>query len=172
MGAFVHGRTVFTMIKNFNPPYKLGLVLFCLGLLFLTCIMSWNSAAGNQSVYPLEQPDRSSPRATLQTFLDSMNSAVQAFKLGKGDEARRLVEPALECMNLEKEPPALKRFIGLDSALYLKEVLDRVEIPAEQDIPDAKAVAGGTHLPLDYPAHRDHHCAVRAQILDWAVSLH
>jgi len=69
-----------------------------------------------------------------------MNSAVEAFKRGQRDEARRLVEPALQCLNLEKEPPALKRFIGLDSALFLKEVLDRIEIPSEQEIPDAKAV--------------------------------
>ncbi len=68
-----------------------------------------------------------------------MNSAVEMYKQGK-QGARRLAEPAIQCLNLEHEPPALREFRGLDSALYLKEVLDRIEMPAEQDIPDAKAV--------------------------------
>jgi len=69
-----------------------------------------------------------------------MNNALEAFKRGQRDEAKSLVVPALQCLNLEKEPPALKHFIGLDSAIYLKEVLDRIEIPSYQEIPDAKAV--------------------------------
>lgn len=142
MGAeiSVHGTMVFTMIRNSNLPHKLGLVLFCLALLFPTCIASGNSADGNRSIHPLEPPDRSSPRATLKTFLDSMNRAVEAFKNGKRDDAKRLIEPALQCLSLEKEPPALRHFMSMDSALYLKEVLDRVEIPPEPEIPDAKAV--------------------------------
>ncbi len=135
----VHGTMVSRMTRNPNLPYKLGLVLSCLVLLFSTCIASGNSIARDQSVYPLEPPDRSSPRATLRTFLDSMNRAVEAFKNGKRNDAKRLIEPALQCLSLEKEPPALRRFIGMDSALYLKEVLDRVEIPTEQEIPDAEA---------------------------------
>ena len=128
------------MIRNSNSHHKLGLVLFCLGLLFSTCVTTGTSIAEDQSIYPLASPDRSSPRATLKTFLDSMNRAVEAFKNGRSDLAKSLIVPALECLNLEKEPPALKHGIGLDAALYLKEVLDRIEMPADSEIPDSKAV--------------------------------
>jgi len=96
-----------------------------------------------KALYPLEPPDRSSPRATLQTFVTSMNSAVEAFKRGRTDEARSLGLPAIQCLNLEKESPALRHFVGVDAALYLKEVLDRIQIPPDGEIPDAQAVETG-----------------------------
>ncbi len=102
--------------------------------------MSANIAGATQDVHPLAPPDRSSPRATLKTFLDSTNSAVEAFKRGHRDEARALVEPAIGCLNLGKEPPELRYALGRDSAIYLKEVLDRIQIPPDEEIPDEKKV--------------------------------
>jgi MscS family membrane protein len=93
-----------------------------------------------QALYPLAPPDRSSPRATLKTFLDSMNKAVEAVKRGHRDEVRSLIEPAIGCLNLEKEAPYLSHVVGFSSALCLKEVLDRIEIPADEDIPDEKTI--------------------------------
>jgi MscS family membrane protein len=132
--------TVLIMIKNSNRAHALAAVLCCLSLLFSPCIACGNGIAGDQPIRPLAPPDRSSPRGTLRTFLDSMNSALDAYKRGHHEEAKSLAVPALQCLDLQKEPPALKHFIGLDAALYLKEVLDRIEIPSDQDIPDAKAV--------------------------------
>ncbi len=102
--------------------------------------MLGNAANAAETLHPLEPPDRSSPRATLKTFLDEMNEAVQGFKGGRSDDARALVNRAMLCLNLEKEPPALKHVIGIYAALYLKETLDRIEIPPYDEIPDAKAV--------------------------------
>jgi len=99
-----------------------------------------NAAAVAQEVHPLEPPDRSSPRATLKTFLDEANKAVQAFKEGRRDEARKLGERATRCLNLEKEPPPLRHVVGFFTALYLKETLDRISIPPYEDIPDRQAV--------------------------------
>ena len=45
----------------------------------LVCLLGPDPNA-DQTVYPLEPPDRSSPRATLQTFLDIMNKAVSHTK--------------------------------------------------------------------------------------------
>ena len=45
----------------------------------LVCLSGENILA-DQSLYPLEPADRSSPRATLQTFLDDMNKAVEEYK--------------------------------------------------------------------------------------------
>ncbi|MEW6113429.1 MAG: mechanosensitive ion channel family protein [Thermodesulfobacteriota bacterium] len=115
--------------------------LFILSLLCaLSFGMAGNIAEAGQAVHPLAPPDTSSPRATLKTFLDETNRAVQAFKRGQRAEARRLGERAARCFNLEKEPPSLRYVIGFYGVLYLKETLDRIEIPPYEEIPDAQAV--------------------------------
>ncbi|HMK33439.1 MAG TPA: mechanosensitive ion channel domain-containing protein [Desulfomonilaceae bacterium] len=108
---------------------------------FIVLLWQFGTAFGETpSLHPLAPPDKSSPRATIKTFLDSMNKAVDAYKSGNRNEARLLVMPAVGCLDLKKEPPALRFNIGLDSVLYLKEVLDRIELPADEDIPDATTV--------------------------------
>jgi MscS family membrane protein len=107
-------------------------------LLFLWICGSTGGAA--QDVRPLAPPDTSSPRATLKTFLDNMNNGLQAYRSGHKQEAATLVQHAARCLNLEKEPLALRYVMGFYSSLYLKETLDSIEIPADDEIPDAKAV--------------------------------
>ena len=110
-------------------------------MLFLLLLCAFGNIAGAaQTVNPLAPPDRASPRATLKTFLNSTNSAVEAFKRGNTDEARALMEPALECLNLEKDPPEIRYALGMHSAIYLKEVLDRIQLPPDEEIPDEKTV--------------------------------
>jgi len=128
------GATHSFLAKHMIPRF------FVIASCFVLLCASAIPAEGDQTLHPLAPPDRSSPRATLNTFLDSMNRAVAAYKLGHLDKARALVAPAVECLNLETEPPALRSDIGLDAALLLKEVLDRIEIPPDQEIPDAKTV--------------------------------
>ena len=99
-----------------------------------------NSSGAAQALHPLAPPDTSSPRATLKTFLDSTNKAVEAFKRGQKAEAKQLIIRAARCMNLEKEAPSLRYVVGLSSTIYLKEVLDRIEIPPDEEIPDEKTI--------------------------------
>ncbi len=70
-----------------------------------------------------------------------MNRAVVAFGRNDRPATRAYVAPAIACLNLVNQPPALKRSIGIDAAIYLKEVLDRIELPPWEEIPDAKTVA-------------------------------
>lgn len=115
--------------------------LFTLSILYVLLFgMFGNISGAAQVLHPLAPPDTSSPRATLKTFLDSTNKAVEAFKRGKRAEARQLIERAARCLNLEKEAPSLRYVIGLSTAIYLKEVLDRIEIPRDEDIPDEKTI--------------------------------
>jgi MscS family membrane protein len=100
----------------------------------------WDSVNAGQPIHPLAPPDTSSPRATLKTFLDTVNDAVHVYKAGRRDEARALAYRAARCLNLEKEPPALRDMMALYVTLYLKETLDRIEIPPDDEIPDAKAI--------------------------------
>jgi MscS family membrane protein len=107
--------------------------------LLLLCIFGSTAAAATPT-HPLAPPDTSSPRATLQTFLDNMNQAVRAYKAGHKDEALTHAKRAARCLNLKEEPPALRYVLGFYATLYLKETLDRIELPPYEEIPDAKAV--------------------------------
>ena len=104
---------------------------------------SWNGpdlAFADKVLHPLAPPDRSSPRATVGTFLDEMNQAVEAYKAGHRADAQAFLARAGRCLNLEKEPPAIRQILGFYSAIYLKETLDRIELPPFEEIPDAKVV--------------------------------
>ena len=160
----LYGTTVFAMMGNTTRAHRMGVILFCLILLFFTSATGAYGSAVDQVMNSLAPPDRSSPRATLKTFLDSMNAALEAYKNGRREAAKTLIVPALECLNLEHEPPALKKAVGIDAALYLKEVLDRVTLPPRDDIPDSKAVQTGhvsrwtiprTEITLSAVEHED-----------------
>ncbi len=114
------------------------LILTTLFALFFGIVTNVGQAA--LPIHPLAPPDTSSPRATLNTFLDNMNSAVQAYKAGNRKEARSFARRAARCLNLNDEPPALMNVLALYAVLYLKETLDRIEIPPEDQIPDAKEI--------------------------------
>jgi MscS family membrane protein len=46
----------------------------------------------------------------------------------------------MRCLNLDSEPLALRPVLGLYAALYLKEILDRIDFPPLDEIPDTKTV--------------------------------
>ncbi len=123
----------------------------------LVCLSGENILA-DQSLYPLEPADRSSPRATLQTFLDDMNKAVEEYKAYHGGEASNFARRAAQCLNLESKPPAIRDTLGFESVIYLKEILDRIDIPPVDEIPDKKKRKNGQIGQLDNPTHGDHNC--------------
>jgi MscS family membrane protein len=104
---------------------------------FFLCAVGGDLNA-DQQTHPLQPPDRSSPRATLKTFLDDMNMAVEAYNAGHRDQVIAHVFRAIRCLDLTKEPPALRNPLGVHAALYLKETLDRIGIPPYDQIPDAE----------------------------------
>ena len=90
--------------------------------------------------HPLEPSDRSSPRATLATFLDSVD---RAWELYEADDPA-FMEPfatARGCLDLSQVPPLVYGEVSSEAALLLKEVLDRISLPPLDDIPDAAEVA-------------------------------
>jgi MscS family membrane protein len=94
---------------------------------------------------PLKPPDRSSPRATLQTFTESLDTFYDRFTSDPTNAEsrsvnRRLAQAAIGCLDLGKIAPSLVESEGREVAVALKEVLDRVPRPAWEDIPDADAI--------------------------------
>jgi MscS family membrane protein len=97
-------------------------------------------AADPTAEYPLEPPDRSSPRATLATFLDSIDEAWTLYT-AKDPRVRDVFARARGCLDLSGVAPLVVNEASAKTALLLKEVLDRIELPPMDEIPDIAAVA-------------------------------
>jgi MscS family membrane protein len=102
----------------------------------------------------LGAPDAASPLATLEQFLQAMNrsyslarSAREAAGLDDDERARRAeaaadwMDRAVATLDLSAVPQGAREGVGIESALRLKEVLDRIALPPLDAIPDAQAVA-------------------------------
>ncbi len=96
-------------------------------------------AAAVLDVHPLAPPDLASPRATLAYFTQQMNLAYQIqLKEGfKSSEARRYIRRAARSLDLSAVAPADRQDVGFETVLLLKEILDRLDLPPEDEIPDA-----------------------------------
>jgi len=97
-------------------------------------------AAEPSEEHPLEPPDRSSPQATLDTFRQSIDEAWKLYT-AKNPKVREVFARARDCLDVTDVPPLVVHQVSAESALLLKEVLDRIELPLESEIPDASEVA-------------------------------
>jgi len=124
--------------KYLNTPY-----------VYLLLILLNSSVIASEVQYPLEPLDLSSPKATLNSFLNKADTgfrllhdeywnspshevAVQLLKI-KSELARTL--------DLSEIPPAAHDQISNDGYIYLYEILSRIELPPEADIPNAEFYA-------------------------------
>jgi MscS family membrane protein len=120
----------------------------------------WSPLAGGaQTSHPLEPQDLSSPRATLNHFLTTGD----AFLYELGEEywdapSRAATARALEFVAMQERmldlsgiPPAARTQMSHDGIAYLYEVLSRIELPPEAEIPDAAAYAdAGDDKPVSW----------------------
>lgn len=96
---------------------------------------------------PLAPPDTSSPRATLKSYLDIMGEYGRLLRTdlhtkSQASELRdqRLEDKAELCFDLSKVSRERVDDVANDALNLLIEILDRIEIPPHEDIPDAAAV--------------------------------
>ncbi|MDH3972623.1 MAG: hypothetical protein OEU63_10640, partial [Gammaproteobacteria bacterium] len=110
--------------------------------------------AGN----PLSTADTSSPRETLRGFVETLNQGhaqvreiitsylgssrlyLSAAERNEVDHVLERIELARRTLNLSELPAALSGSLSTYRVLQLKEVIDRIELPAFEAIPDAAAM--------------------------------
>ena len=131
-----------------------------LAAIILTLAMAAASftATAQEEPFPLKPPDTTSPRSSLFNLIDNvveahrvLNAAALEHEATPGlfkseevleQEARAEVHlrRAVGSLNLSEISPATRKFLGVEAALQLKEVLDRVQLPPTEAIPDKQAV--------------------------------
>jgi MscS family membrane protein len=136
-GAFRHGRQVRTMFARSTAT-----LVLCLGLV---ASVLGQEEKKEENRFPLEPPDVSSPRATLKTFVDNVNEIYRIYRvegLTYENQVRfqNLSPYILGTLDLSQVPPTQLRSTGTSAGALLKEVLDRIEVPPYEDIPDAEAM--------------------------------
>jgi MscS family membrane protein len=115
------------------------------------CFLAAAMALGQERVHPLKPPDRSSPRATLKTFLDSADAVAEFLVrdyMPSPSRARFHHMASLgaipqQCMDLSEVPPAARQKAGRAAAVALYEILSRIPLPPLEQIPDADRLGPG-----------------------------
>ncbi len=105
--------------------------------LALICLALTPSAFADAGfvAHPLQPPDTSSPRDTLQSFFKNLEEAYRIAGEPGETGSERALNRAVDCLDLSQTPPGLRKSYGIEAALMLKEVLDRLTLPPLDDIP-------------------------------------
>jgi len=95
---------------------------------------------------PLQPPDTSSPRATLQTFLRltlRLEDTIGAYKKepsrASATRARSVANSLIQLLDLENVPGSSRREIGRDAVWYLLDIIGRLDLPPIESVPDDAA---------------------------------
>ncbi len=116
--------------------------VFFLWLLFLLLILNSIPLAALENNI-LAPPDTTSPRNTMKYFIEQMKRSHQINlesgynnKLGKNE-----ILKASRCFDMSKIAPKFIEDEGIETALLLNEILDRIDIPPMKAIPGIDFVA-------------------------------
>ena len=105
-----------------------------LRILLVLCLLS-SSAYANEAADRLDLLMLYSPRATMKTFMTSMNKYMK-FKKTNPARAELALKRASKTLNFRDVSPALRYEIATTVPVYLKEVIDRITIIKLSDIPN------------------------------------
>jgi MscS family membrane protein len=131
----------------------------CVRAVLIAFLLGTASVANAADDNPLRPPDTSSPRATLQGFIATvddvysrMNNVLGAYvdsgrlyftaeEERQRRAAREEAPSAFRYLDLSHVPPVVMDIVPSERILQLKEILDRIAIPPLIDIPDRDEVA-------------------------------
>jgi MscS family membrane protein len=112
-------------------------------LLVLTLGVAPNGLATEEYISPLQPADTTSPRATLKAFRDNFERAFRSYYetglregVDHGARAR-----SFRTLDISKLPPAQARRLAAEAMMLINEVLDKLELPPYEEMPDEAAMA-------------------------------
>ena len=112
-----------------------------MGLLVLFAIAPLTAAAVDDTPFPLEQPDTSSPRSTLESFMRTSSEGARRYLNGENkDEILPWFQRANRCLDVSHLSPDRRAKAETEAALLLYEVLNRTGLPDLETVPDLEVV--------------------------------
>ena len=124
-----------------KPEFSMSFRIFLLLLVMAT--PAYSAAEGGLTGVPGGVAVKtSSPKDTLQTFLTAMNRYADGRRTGNLD-TQTVIASAIQCLNLQDVPRMNRSHDGRQTAIFLKEILDRLYVPDYGLIPGEAEVAGG-----------------------------
>ena len=141
-----------------KPRYRMYGTMAAALLLFLLLFPCAVFSVGDES--PLAPADTSSPRATMESFINNFYKGyavfIRAYEKDEKEpgffmspEVRHLfgksetyLHKAVQCLNLSEVVPRLRKEMGIESAMLLSEIFARIPLPPYDEIPGLKAVKG------------------------------
>ena len=133
--------------------------LVCVSAIVAILLVCLSPGARAADASPLRVPDTSSPRATLQGFIqttddiylrweDLLTKYAESGELFPTAAQRRVqsetlrrVPNAVHALDLSEVALVELGIVGAERAIQLREILDRIDLPSMQDVPDAAAMA-------------------------------
>jgi MscS family membrane protein len=127
-------------------------------ILLIALIVVWNPAK-TAELNLLRPADTSSPRTTLQEFVETVDRIYLRFAeqvnsygasgrlyLSQEEHQKQRASlsaalTAIQFLDTSQIPPVLRSTVAVERALELKEILDRIELPSFDQIPDHDAMA-------------------------------
>jgi len=95
-----------------------------------------------------ELADTSSPRATMESFLSTANRTYKLITESARDheptpwkEINLSAAEMLRCLDLSQVPEYQRDVTGMEAAVVLKEIFDRIPLPPMKEIPGAEQIA-------------------------------
>ncbi len=135
-----------------RPLAALSRVLASVSVVFLLACLSAplavaQGADADFDAYPLQPADTSSPRATLRSFLTNINEAIEDWRRDADATAPknyRAYHRARQTLDFSTTPDGDSTLVRSLRLLFLKEILDRIELPPEDEIPGSDEIADGS----------------------------
>ncbi|MGI9428696.1 MAG: mechanosensitive ion channel family protein, partial [Bythopirellula sp.] len=128
----------------------------CFGFLLLFWLAIFPSVGIAQKNYAITAADTSSPRDTLRSFVESCNELSKIIKEQKyvndqNPEHAAIAYRIIDCLDSSQLPAFSRDEHSAEVAVCIKEILDRVQLPPWEEIPDVEeiqAVGGYEQLSL------------------------
>jgi MscS family membrane protein len=146
--------------RRWHAPKSIVIGLAVVMLMGLSSgVATWKAAhaADDFDSYPLRPADTSSPRDTLNSFLTNLDQAIKAWETGQPIEVRvRTFDRAASTFDTSHMSESDLRASNLKAALLLKEILDRIALPPDDQIPGDDDIGSGAdviaHWTIPYTA--------------------
>ena len=131
-----------TIFNRFSAPCLLCVLLLC------SLQLISQAKAAPLPEHPLEPVNTSGPRATLRTFMTNAENASKEFKQSgyRTRDALKYIQRAAGTLNMSHIPSALHEDVGFASTLRLMVILENIDVPDLNTVPEAKDFKGSEDL--------------------------